>query len=78
MRIDAGDTTLGTFQVNHYLEPGANYTRSVNIRIPERIYGMFHILVLTDANNQVYEHTSEDDNLGFLTVCFFFLLLYMY
>ena len=30
---------------------------------------MFHILVFTDANNQVYEHSSEDDNLGYQMVC---------
>lgn len=43
---------------------GANYTKSVNVRIPERIFGTFYILVFTDIYNQVYEHTSEDDNVG--------------
>ena len=63
--IDNGDTSLGTYRINSgYLMAGANYTRSVNVRIPERIFGLFYILVSTDIYNQVYEHTSEDDNLG--------------
>ena len=66
---DGRDTILGTYYISGYLEPAANYTRSVNVRIPERIYGMFYILVSTDIYNQVYEHTSEDDNLGFQAVC---------
>lgn len=55
---------MGTFHINRYLEAGANYTEMVNVRVPERIFGMFYILVFTDSNNQVYEHMSEDDNLG--------------
>lgn len=63
--VDAGDTSLGTYRINNgYLMAGANYTKSVNIHIPERIFGLFYILVSTDIYNQVYEHTSEDDNLG--------------
>lgn len=62
--IDNGDSILGTFRINGYLAAGANYTKSVNIRVPERIFGTFYILVFTDLYNQVYEHTNEDDNVG--------------
>jgi hypothetical protein len=55
---------LGTFRANGYLAAGANYTKSVNIQIPERIFGTFYILVFTDVYNQVYEHTNENDNIG--------------
>ena len=66
--IGRGDSSLGVFHINQYLEAGANYTKIANVRIPERIFGLFYILVFTDIYNQVYEHTSEDDNLGFLMV----------
>lgn len=66
--VGSGDSSLGIFHTNQYLEAGANYTKIASVRIPERIFGLFHILVFTDAYNQVYEHTSEDDNLGFLMV----------
>ena len=62
--VDNGDSILGTFHVNGYLAAGANYTKSVNIRIPERIFGTFYILIFTDLYNQVYEHTNENDNVG--------------
>ena len=62
--VDNGDSVLGTFRVNGYLAAGANYTKSVNIRVPERIFGAFYILVFTDVYNHVYEHTNENDNTG--------------
>ena len=71
--VDNGDSILGTFHISGYLAAGANYTKSVNIRVPERIFGAFYILVFTDIYNQVYEHTSEDDNIGFPVVRYYIL-----
>ena len=34
----------------------------VTCTIPKAIFGSFFIIVGSDTRNQVYEHTSEDDN----------------
>jgi len=46
------------------LAAGATYTKIVAVTIPNAIYGNFTVIVVTDAFNTVYEHTSEDDNTG--------------
>lgn len=46
------------------LAAGATYTKIVTVSIPNAIYGNFTVIVVTDAFNTVYEHTSEDDNTG--------------
>ena len=56
------DLLLGTYQINGPLTPGALYSRTVTISVPDVIYGNFSIVVITDSSNQVFEHISEDDN----------------
>ena len=62
------DTLLGSVNINGHLNAGASYNMSLSVLLPERIYGMFYILVETDATNRVYEHAAETDNVGLSTV----------
>ena len=32
------------------------------IAIPKRIYGNYYVFIKTDAGNNVFEHTSEGNN----------------
>ena len=60
--IDDDDLVLGEFRITGTLAPGAMYTQRVSLTVPKAIYGDFFIIVRTDIYNQVYEHTTEDDN----------------
>ena len=62
LHIDADDIELGEFQISSALAPGAAYTRRVTVIVPKAIFGEFYIILWSDVYNQVYEHSSEDDN----------------
>lgn len=62
LHIDADDIVLGEFQISSTLAPGAAYTRRATVTVPKAIFGDFYIILWSDVYNQVYEHTSEDDN----------------
>lgn len=49
---DAGDLLLGSWTINASLQPGARYTQTKNIRIPNGADGTFYILVVADRSNQ--------------------------
>ena len=61
---DTADVVLGEIRILDTLAPGATYTHRATLTVPNAIFGEFFIIVLTDIRNQVYEHTSEDDNTG--------------
>ena len=61
---DARDLHLGTYRFDGTLSAGATYSKTVTVSIPNAIYGNFSVVVVTDVQNDVYEHTSEDDNTG--------------
>ena len=57
-----GDTLLGTFTHSAGLADGGSYTRTENFTLPETADGNYHLIVVTDAANAVYEHQNEDNN----------------
>ena len=61
---DGQDLPLGSYVYDGTLAAGATYTKTVTVSIPDAIYGNFTVIVLTDAFNNVYEHTTENDNIG--------------
>ncbi|MCB1151622.1 APHP domain-containing protein, partial [bacterium] len=61
-----GDTgaglLVGTYTYNGPLQAGTTYTRREQINLPTYISDKYEIIVVTDAGDTVYEHTSEDNN----------------
>ncbi|MDH4349648.1 MAG: hypothetical protein OEW56_00680, partial [Gemmatimonadota bacterium] len=55
-------TPIGTFVYQGPLQAGMSYTRHEQIKLPSHVSDQFEILVLTDAERSVYEHTHEDNN----------------
>ena len=47
---------------NEVLLAGSSYLTEKLLKIPQNIYGVFHILIRTDANDNVFEYTDEDNN----------------
>ena len=60
--IDEKHMLLGSYLINGALAPGASYSKTATVSVPDAIYGNYSIIVVTDSNNDVYEYTSEDDN----------------
>lgn len=50
------------------LAPGESYTETVDILIPNNANGEYYIHVITDAEDNVYEHTAENNNIAQSTV----------
>jgi len=55
---------LKSFYRQGPLEPDSLYTIQAEIKIPSKIFGKYYIFVKTDYNNQVFEHTYEDNNVS--------------
>lgn len=62
--LDAGDTLLGSASNTSYLNAGDSYRNSLTATLPRGIQGDFWFIVQTDADNHVYEHNRENDNVG--------------
>ena len=60
--IDDTDVKLGFSLRNAPLPPNENYSSTTPIQLPKGFAGPAYIIITTDANNQVYEHDSEDNN----------------
>ena len=60
----SSDINLGIFSHNRVLASGAGYTESPSVTIPVNLNvpGTYYIFVVTDSDNQVYEHLNENDN----------------
>ena len=56
------DQVLTTSVHSGALASGQRYMSSIPVTIPNAIYGDYHIIVSTDINQQVYEHTDDNDN----------------
>lgn len=50
------------------LDAGQSYTKIKSVTIPQSVFGDYYIHVLTDYNNQVFEHVFEDNNVETSTV----------
>jgi hypothetical protein len=59
-----GATYLATVPHNFDLAPDAIYTASATVVLPDRADGNYKILVVPDANNQVYEPNRSASNNG--------------
>ncbi len=55
-------TPVGTFTYQGPLGGGMSYTRREELRLPTHARAQFEILVITDADGDLYEHTYEDNN----------------
>lgn len=62
--VDNSDVLLGTYTHEDDLQVGSEYSRTVQVWIPNAIYGRFSIIVITDVRNMVYEHVNDNDNAG--------------
>jgi RHS repeat-associated protein len=65
--LDAGDRVLDTVYHQGPLNPGDNYTGSHTVNLPIGVSGEFFFFVRTDLYNHVYEHTYENNNVGYDT-----------
>ncbi|XP_062587636.1 uncharacterized protein LOC134249283 [Saccostrea cucullata] len=60
---DGSDIYMLSTTRNEVLLAGSSYLTEKLLKIPQNIYGVFYILIRTDANDNVFEHTDEDNNL---------------
>ncbi|MCP4925155.1 MAG: hypothetical protein GY916_04335, partial [Gammaproteobacteria bacterium] len=61
------NVTLGNFSYDRGLEPGIQYTRTEQVRLPSRIEGLYRVELVTNVNlggrgDHVYEHGAAGDN----------------
>ncbi|MCA9049660.1 MAG: hypothetical protein KDA89_13085, partial [Planctomycetaceae bacterium] len=56
------DIAVAGFQHEGGLASGTSYTSTQQITVPETYSGNWYVLVQTDATDNVYEHTAEDNN----------------
>ena len=56
------DTLLMSKTHTGFLSPGESYTEAESVICPNFLHGSYKIIVVTDVNNQVYEHSSDGDN----------------
>lgn len=59
----SASVVLGQRSFNHHLLPGESYTGSSQVTLPNYISGDYYIYVYTDADNNVFEHANEDNNI---------------
>lgn len=64
-QIDNYDLLVGTINHTGSLAPLGSYISSDNLNIPISAYGNYILIVKTDANNAVYEHTNENNNTAY-------------
>lgn len=56
------DRRLGVFAHDSVLAPDSSYTGTAVIQLPPAIYGTGYLFMVTDHDNQVYEHAWEFNN----------------
>jgi RHS repeat-associated protein len=60
--IDGADVLLGTVPNASYLDIAEGYTSKAKVTLPTGLEGSYHILVRTDAYQQISEGAGEGDN----------------
>ncbi len=58
----AGGTILSTLNIQGPLAPDSTYSRTINVTLPNAIFGHYYTYVETDIQNQVYEQAAENNN----------------
>lgn len=61
LELDTADQVVGTYTRIGALMPGASYTDSLRVFLPNNITGNHILLFKTDANDNVYEHGAEEN-----------------
>jgi hypothetical protein len=59
---NADDIVLATVRVDGPLGPGEDYSRSIQVLVPEQLDGAFFLTVVTDALGEVLEPDTRADN----------------
>jgi hypothetical protein len=62
--LDAGDIEIGRVVRSGPLAKDAAYTTSATVNLPNGVSGSFHVFVVTDATNTVFEDVFENNNTG--------------
>ncbi|MHC4994061.1 MAG: CARDB domain-containing protein, partial [Planctomycetota bacterium] len=62
--LDAGDLELARVNHNGVLGVGANYAAVTTASLPNGIEGPYHVFVVTDLHNNVFEFNFEGNNTG--------------
>lgn len=62
--VSSDDINLGKFTNATYLPAGEGYTQTKDVKIPFGIGGTRFVLVTTDQDNHVAEHSGEGNNSG--------------
>ncbi|MDH7498796.1 MAG: CARDB domain-containing protein, partial [candidate division NC10 bacterium] len=57
-----GDQLLGAFPFTGSIAPGQSVSRTQEITLPMDLQGQHWVIVLTDGQNQVFEHASDSNN----------------
>ncbi len=58
------DVVLGTYVHNGLLAPGTSYSQTETINLPPAFTGHYHLLVFTDADDQVLEYGRKANNVA--------------
>lgn len=53
----------GSQRANHVLQPAESYSASATFNVPASYAGTYWVFARTDAQNEVFEHTDEGDNI---------------
>src|SRR5207248_2873738 len=60
---DSDDQVVADFAHSGALNVGESYSRTEHVTLPGGLSGLYHVFVVTDVANQVYEYTFENNNL---------------
>ncbi len=61
--LDPYDTVVGNAGYGYVLQPGASYSETVNVRVPDGIHGTFYVIVYTDSDAKT--DYSVQSNIGY-------------
>ena len=61
---DADDQAVAAFSHSGALDADGSYQRTEQVTLPAGLSGQYHVFVVTDAANQVYEYQGETNNFG--------------
>jgi len=62
--LSGDDAYLGYTSHSGALAAGSEYEASTSVYLPTGVSGPYYLLVLTDAREQVFEHSAEGNNTG--------------
>ena len=64
LTLNAGDQVLASYIRNDSLQPGMEYADSLQVYLPVTASGNYVIIFKTDANDKIYEHLKENNNIA--------------